>query len=298
MRIALLIEHPTWSNHLIKRALDRGIDLVPVCVAEPVAIEAALATGADLWVNRINAMPSAGRPASVVAAAAHLLLRLELSGAQVVNGVRCHAIGASKAAQAELFAACGVATPATVAIHTSSDAGKAAALVGFPLLTKPNVGGSGSGIAYYGSPSELTDAVAHNTIDLGIDGTAVVQQAISSADGMVYRVEMLGPNLFYGTRQLQQSGSFNYCAADGCSLDDNNGNTIELYEPPADVVGAVADMLRLSDSLVGGAEYLIDAATGAPTFYDFNPYSNFVTGLDDQLGFNPIDRYLDFVLGL
>jgi hypothetical protein len=54
--------------------------------------------------------------------------------------------------------------------------------------------------------------------------------------------------------------------------------------------------MAAASTQVGGVEYIIDATTGEPSFYDFNPYSNFVTGFDATLGFNPIDRYLDFLL--
>ena len=39
-------------------------------------------------------------------------------------------------------------------------------------------------------------------------------------------------------------------------------------------------------------------AHGAEVVGVDDPYSNFVSGYDEQLGFNPIDRYLDFVLQL
>ena len=112
---------------------------------------------------------------------------------------------------------------------------------------------------------------------------------------------MLGSSFFYGTQQRLQANAFNYCAVDGCAIDgaDADGSTaIELFTPPDEVVLAAARVMEAANTDVGGVEYIIDTTTGEPAYYDFNPYSNFVSGFDTALGFNPIDRYLDFLLQL
>lgn len=292
MRVALLYEHPEWSLELIERARERELDLVAIDVglADRGFVER---DDIDLWVNRVNAMPSSGRPSSVVAATGHLLLSLELRGQRVLNGSQTHRIGGSKAAQSALFSACGMATPASQLISRPADAVAAAQRLGFPVLTKPNVGGSGSGIARYDTEAELHQAVMTNSIDLGIDRTGLVQRVVESADGQVRRIEMLGTDLFYATTQPLQVDSFNYCAADGCAVD--TAEAIELFEAPPSIVVQVREMMTAASTEVGGVEYIIEKATGAATFFDFNPYSNLVRNVDAQLGFNPIDRYLDFV---
>ncbi len=297
MRVALLYEHPTWSTGLIERAHQRSVDVTPIDIADFDFSVDDLDDRFDLWINRVNAMPSAGRPASVVAATGHILLALELRGHRVVNGSQTHRIGGSKAAQAALFGQLGLGTPASVGIFRPNDAMQAARAIGFPVLSKPNVGGSGSGIMRHDSATELEQAVAGGHLDLGIDGTGLMQRVIESADGLIHRVEMLGSSFFYGTQQHIQADAFNYCAADGCALEPG-GATIQLFTPDDIVIEQAARVMAATSTDIGGVEYIIDAVTGKPSFYDFNPYSNFVSGYDEQLGFNPIDRYLDFVLQL
>lgn len=297
MRVALLFEHPEWSAELLGRAHERELDLVAIDVGATAKNSAAQHVtdrdDIDLWVNRVNAMPSHGRPEAVVAATGHLLLSLELRGQRVLNGSQTHRIGGSKVAQAALFEACGMATPPSRLIYRPVDALVAARTIGFPVLTKPNVGGSGTGIVRHETETALQSAIATNSIDLGIDGTGLVQRIIESSDGQVRRIEMLGSELFYATTQPLRADSFNYCAADGCAVDADDA--IELFEPPAVIVDRVRSLMRTSSTAVGGVEYIVDLSTGEPTFFDFNPYSNFVRDVDTQLGFNPIDRYLDFV---
>lgn len=293
-RVGLLYEHPNWSLELIDRLIGRGVEVEAIDVGalgapgspEPSQLDV------DRWINRVNALPSAGRPPSVVAATGHHLLDLELRGHPVVNGHRVWAIGASKQAQVALFDRLGHASPASIAIDDPAKAPTAAAELGFPVLVKPNIGGSGAGIARFDHRAELVDAVADGRVDLGIDGTGLVQRVVTAADGLVHRIEMLGRQLFYATDQVVADGVFNYCAADGCAVDGG----ITLVAPPSEAVAAAATILAAAGADVGGVEYLIDRDTGQPCFFDLNPYSNFVAGRNDELGFDPIERYLDHVL--
>ena len=108
----------------------------------------------------------------------------------------------------------------------------------------------------------------------------------------MHRIEILDGQLLYASEQKIQDG-FNYCAADGCSIDDGG---IELVDPDSALVEMATSIVTSARADIASVEYLIDATTGEPTFYDFNPYSNFVSGRDAELGFSPIDRYIDFVI--
>ena len=55
------------------------------------------------------------------------------------------------------------------------------------------------------------------------------------------------------------------------------------------------EVVRTCGADFGGVEFLMDRRTGTPCYYDFNPYSNFVTNGESLLGFSPEDRFIDFV---
>jgi len=46
---------------------------------------------------------------------------------------------------------------------------------------------------------------------------------------------------------------------------------------------------------VGGVELMIDDRDGAPRLYDVNALSNFVANPLDVLGWDPHDRFVDYV---
>ncbi|MCC2110606.1 MAG: hypothetical protein KDJ16_01075, partial [Hyphomicrobiales bacterium] len=182
--------------------------------------------------------------------------------------------------------------------------------IGYPVIVKPNIGGSGSGVARFDTREELARAVDDGSIDLGVDGTGLVQEYVRS-DGHVYRIEILGGALFYAIRQKIVENQFNYCAADGCSV--NLGGAapasefdfcvvdapkgIERLDVPEAILAHAIDICRAAGADVGGVEYFLREGTGAPCFYDFNPYSNFVTDGEALLGFSPERRFVDFIMG-
>ncbi len=309
VKIAFLYEHPSWSEALVAAFEQRGVALTPINVAE-LAFDTDVSDWPyDLVVNRINIMPSAERSPQIVFQTLHYLHWLELAGVRVINGARAHFIGASKAMQNGVFSVLGLGHPRAVAIYRPADALAAADSIGFPVIVKPNIGGSGSGIARYNSREELQEAIRFRTLDLGIDRSGLVQQFIKS-DGYVYRVEILGDQLFYSIRQPISEDNYNYCAADGCAAEANREGSedafdfcvldgpdrIQEFKPSDPIASDVINIVRHCGADVGGVEYFIDSETGLPCYYDFNPYSNFVANGDSLLGFSPENRYINFIL--
>jgi hypothetical protein len=308
MNIAFLYEHPTWSDILIETFRSNGIDLKMINVADLSFRPDQEHPGFNFAVNRINMMPSSGRNPSVVFHTLHYLSWLETKGVTLVNGSHAHFAGASKALQNGLFSTLGLHCPQAVAICQAQDALVASKTIGFPLIIKPNIGGSGSGIARYDTYDELESAVESGNFDLGIDGTGLVQEYIHS-DGYVYRIEILGNRLFYSIKQKMMADTFNYCAADGCSASQvppeenssfdhcvlNQESRIQPFKADETIVAQVMSIIKSARADLGGVEYLLDTQTGTPCFYDFNPYSNFVSNGQDLLGFSPEQRFVDYI---
>lgn len=308
MKTAFLYEHPTWSDQLIGCFRENGIQLKLLNVADLTFDTGQLGVDYDLLINRVNIMPSAQRDSALAFHVLHFLNWLEQTDVQVINGARAHTAGASKAVQNGIFARLGLAFPRAIAIHNPQDALAAAEEIGFPLIVKPNIGGSGSGVVRYDTADALRQGVAGRRFDFGVDRSGLVQEYIHS-DGFVYRVEILGDRLFYAIKQKLVADQFNYCAADGCHVAEAQSEPeggfdfcpmapvahIEPFHPSDDIIAQVVSVVQAAGADVGGVEYLIDRKTGCPCFYDFNPYSNFVSNGEDLLGFSPEQRYVDFI---
>lgn len=308
MKIALLYEHPTWSDQLIQCFRKNGIELKLLNIDELVFDTGQLDVDFDLLINRVNIMPYEQRDSAVVFHTLHFLNWLELTNVHIINGARAHYTGSSKAVQNGIFSKLGLAFPGAIAIYKAEDALTAAEKIGYPLIVKPNIGGSGSGVVKYNTSDELRQDVINLSLKLGVDHSGLVQEFIES-DGYIYRIEILGSQLFYAIKQKMIEGQFNYCASDGCHVGVhppkqesefnfctvNPSAHIALFEPSDDIVAKAVSIIHEAKADVGGVEFLLNQKTGQPCFYDFNPYSNFVSHGERLLGFSPEQRYVDFI---
>ena len=237
------------------------------------------------------------------------LNHLEKLGTRVINGQQAFAIEISKARQLSLLTALDLPYPKTRVINTASEAVAASEGLRFPVVVKPNIGGSGAGIVRFDSGAALISAAGEGKLDLGIDQTALIQEFVPPRDGYITRVETLGGKYLYGIKVFTTGDTFNLCPADicqttsgvelmrvACHIDAPQSSLqVEAFEPPPDVIRSVERIVQAAQIDVGGVEYIIDDRDGSLLFYDINALSNFVADATRVLGFDPHVRLVDFL---
>ena len=290
--VGIVYEHPEWFRPLFAGLERRGVPYEPIHAAQHVFDPSAREPRNALVVNRMS--PSAWTRGHVRAIfhTRHYLAYLEEIGVPVLNGVRAYEFELSKARQVALFGRLGVPHPRTRVIADPAAATAAAADLEFPVLVKPNIGGSGAGIQSFATAEELA-AAAHG-LDLGLDGTALVQEQLPAAGGSIVRVEILDGEFLYAIRIQLLPGSFNLCPADYCDL-VGLPDPIEAYTPPAEVVQDAKRIVAAAGMDVAGVEYLVNERDGRPTFYDLNALSNFVADAPNVIGFDPFVNLVDLI---
>jgi hypothetical protein len=245
--------------------------------------------------------------ASAIFFTSQYLADLEDRGIRVVNGWRAWQTEISKAAQLSLLARLGLPAPKARVIHRAEDAPAAAEGLRFPVVVKPNIGGSGAGVRRFDRPETLAAAV--DELDLGIDSTALVQEFIPARDGRIVRVEVLDGTFLYAIRVYTDGSDFNLCPADACQRVDGaalernacavdapkNGMRVEGYEPPAEVVADVERLMEAAGIEIGGVEYMIDDRDGQLYYYDVNALSNFVADAPTVVGLDAFARLADWL---
>jgi hypothetical protein len=238
------------------------------------------------------------------------LSHLEEKGVRVVNGSRAFTHEISKALQCTLLETLGLQYPKARVINHPSQALEAAEAIGYPLIIKPNIGGSGAGIKRFSSAAELRAAVEENSLHFGIDNTALIQEFFTARDGVITRVEVLGGEYLYAIQIHITGETFDLCPADickntkgeeltriACPVDaPKTGLTVEAYEAPRHVIDDVERIMEVSGIEVGGIEYVIDDKTGRQLYYDINALSNFVSDPERMIGFNPYARLADYLI--
>jgi len=291
--IAILYEHPEWFKPLFAE-LDRlGAPYVPIHAAEHVYDPDAREMPYSLVVNRMSPSAWMRGQREAIFHSLRYLEHLDAIGAPVLNGANAFRYELSKAAQYSLMARLGIRHPATRVLSRPSQALAAADDLRFPVLVKPNIGGSGGGITSFATPADLRAAVDGGAIDFGIDGVGLLQEHVPAEGDAIVRVEILDGRFLYAIRLLLTPGSFNLCPADYCELPgmadgvSGRGLPIESYDPPAALVEQARRMVAAAEMDVGGVEYLISARDGEAYFYDVNALSNFVADAPNVIGFNP-----------
>jgi hypothetical protein len=295
--LAVYYEHPVWFEPLFRVLDRRGISWVPLHIQEHMFDPSVLSAPAPVIFNRL-AMSSFLRQSEhaiyySLAAIAHW----ELSGARVINGSAALNIDISKARQLSLFRSLGISVPNTRAVHRRQDLDRAAQQIGFPLILKPNVGGSGSGVTRYESGAELEAHVAAGATPAGVDGVTLVQEYVPARDARVIRCETLNGKFLYAIALNGAGSTFDLCPADVCMVDKPT-ITIEAFNPSPEIIQAVESVARAARLDIGGIEYIVDDRSGVAKFYDINGLSNFVAQPMTVLGWDPHEQLADFLTAI
>ena len=307
-RAGIYYEHPDWFRPLFQE-LDRRNVPYDALHADTHSYDPSRAPEHAVVFNRLS--PSAwlrGR-AHAIHYTSEYLHHLEHYGVRVLNGSAAWRTEISKARQIALLQGLGLLYPRTRVINHPSLAAQAAEGFRFPVIVKPNIGGSGAGVTRFDTPESLARATASGSIDLGIDSVGLVQEFIPQRDGRIVRVEVLDGRYLYAIRIYTPGDSFNLCPADVCQSVDGatleraacavdapkNGLRVEAYEPPAEIVANVERIMERAGIEIGGVEYFIDDRDGELYYYDINALSNFVADGPRVLGFDPFARLADWI---
>ncbi len=290
--LAILYEHPVWFVPLFDALDRRGIahaQLRPDGHFDP-------GDGrfpAPVVFNRI-AMSSFLRSGEhPIFHAMALLDHWRRAGASIINGPDVLAIDSSKARQLSLIAAFGLAIPATRVVHRAEDVAAAAKTIGFPLVVKANIGGSGAGIVRFDGMEELRHAIDAGELPTSVDGVLLVQDYVPARGGAITRIETLDRAFLYAI-DVTGGGAFDLCPADACVV--GSGISMIGVRPAPELVDAAERIARAANLDVGGIEVMIDDRDGVARFYDINALSNFVAKPLDVLGWDPHERLVDYLV--
>jgi len=237
------------------------------------------------------------------------LEHLERRGVRVVNGLRAFRTELSKAAQLSLLEDLGLPYPKARVIHRAAQALAASEGLRWPVVVKPNIGGSGAGVKRFDTPQGLANAAAENSLVLGMDSTALVQEFIPARDAHIVRVEVLNGRYLYAIKVHITGDTFDLCPADICRTADGvdlnrgacaidapkTGIRVEAYDPPAEVIADVERIMRHAGIELGGVEYMTDDRDGRRYYYDINALSNFVADGPRVVGFDPFVKLVNWL---
>jgi predicted ATP-grasp superfamily ATP-dependent carboligase len=234
---------------------------------------------------------------------------LERRGVRVINGLKAFRTELSKAAQLSLLDELGLPYPKARVIHRASQALAATEGLRWPIVVKPNIGGSGAGVKRFDTPEALQAAADAGELAFGLDSTALVQEFIPARESHIVRCEVLKGKFLYAIKVHITGETFDLCPADicrtptgvelnraACPVDaPKSGISVEGYEPPQEVIADVERIMRETGIELGGIEYITDDRDGQRLYYDINALSNFVADGPRVIGFDPFAKLVDWL---
>jgi hypothetical protein len=247
-----------------------------------------------------------------------LLQWLARHGVPVVNGVSVLDTETSKAAQMDVLAAAGVRVPVTYLAHGVAQA-RLMAKTHFPdkpVIIKPNCGGSGKGVAAYGTGAlaavEFAGTDAPDNLWVVQEHVGVYSDDVTQFKSII-RAEVVGGRVQrdYFVQITAPSSEFSLCPCDlrfervlsSISFKIvRNVHTIPGLESVAALDGFCgkieAAFAAVGGAAVGAVEAMVVAGQ-EPVVFDMNFNTNYNATAEAAAGIQPgADRVAEFLLGL
>ena len=308
--IAIYYEQQHWFKPLFAELDRRGTSYIKIdAMAHAYAIEENPEERFSLVLNRMSPSASNRGHGDCIFYTLGFLEHLERRGIRVINGLRAFRTELSKAAQLSLLDSLDLPYPKARVIHRASQAVAATQGLRWPVVVKPNIGGSGAGVKRFDTHEALDSAAQAEELALGLDSTALVQEFIPACESHIVRVEVLNGRYLYAIKVHITGETFDLCPADICrttsGVDLNRaacpvdapktGISVEGFEPPPDVINDVERVMSHAGIELGGIEYIVDDRDGRRLYYDINALSNFVADGVNVVGFDPFVKLVNWL---
>ncbi|MBO1074501.1 ATP-grasp domain-containing protein [Roseomonas marmotae] len=229
---------------------------------------------------------------------AAVLAWLTRHGRRVVNGPAALDLEISKVRQYAALEAAGVTVPRTVLVQDDTAALIEAAhrhFGGGPVILKPNRGGKGLGVRFFGSPQALADQLDTLPADEApVDGIWLLQEYIRAPRPVITRAEFVGGRFVYAV-EVDTTAGFELCPADVCAIGDAVcpvGTQVTAPAPRFSILpggidaglrGLLENFLSRSGIDVAGIEFIQDEA-GRVLVYDVNTNTNYNAAAEEVAG--------------
>jgi len=291
--LAVLFEHPEWQKPLFQALERRGIRYAAVDLKKA-AFSDTDAPLAPLYFNQASPSAYVRGNARAVPYALSYMRALQIRGVRVLNGADAFALELSKTAQAALLRKLEVPAPRVWTFNDLEAIRSRAHEIPFPVLLKPEQGGSGARIVLVESLARLEALLEQQPEHWLPDNLLLLQEFIDSdpAKGIV-RMEFLGGELLYAMRVISH-GRFNLCPAPACNAEAGQVEFYPYKDVPAQAVAWGKRIVAAGKLDVAGIEYL-ETLDGRLTVYDINANSNLRPSVAQAFGFDPFERVVDFL---
>lgn len=309
--IAILDEHDFWLDPLYAELKKRNVLYKKIDISSE-SYSPFENKNYSFYVNRLSPSSKKRGHDAAINFALNYILDLETKGIRVINGSKSVLLETSKAYQASLLLQHGFSTPKTWIFNNLTDlkSFSSSDKVNFPILIKPNCGGSGMEIKKFHSQDSLLSALNKNEIEMPTEKILVLQEYIKPKDGYIVRVEIIGGKFVYAMK-VYTDDNFNLCPSERCDIDRSKDKQSDLgycvatpknnvkFELFTDYEQDFIDQLVHFTQEVGlecaGIEYLVDDKKNKYV-YDINALSILRSTLKEEYDIDAWSILADYII--
>lgn len=306
--IIILDEHPFWLEALYQEFSGRNISYKRMDISSS-AYDATSDIKYPFFVNRLSPSAENRNHSSAFSFTLNYILYLESLGKRVINGSSAVILETNKAFQLSLLRSWGIPQPKSVIVNSLSGILKNIDTLTFPVVIKPNLGGSGVGIQKFTSKRSLADAIGEKSLIMPSDNLLILQEFIQPKENNIIRVETINGKVIYAMKVFTP-GTFNLCPSDSCDIERgetkneigycvaNPGDSVrfELFRDiPSEIVKAIEKTVQKAGLECGGVEYLVDQK-GDWFVYDINALSILRSSFKQEYGIDGWGMLADFFI--
>ncbi|MDE2026356.1 MAG: hypothetical protein KGJ07_07720 [Patescibacteria group bacterium] len=305
--IAVLDEHPDWLNPLYEEFKKREIEYIKIDISSA-SYDPQSTDVYPFYINRLSPSAAKRKHQSAFPYALNYIKYLEGLGVRIINGSHSVLLETSKALQSALLRKLKIPQPKTIILNDLLQIERYINHFSFPVVVKPNRGGSGMDIQKFNTPEELRFALANSKITLPVDDLLLLQEFIQPKDGHIVRVETIGKKVVYAMKVFTK-GTFNLCPSDSCDIqrEDATVNDIgycvatptedvkfELYRDiPDEIVKAVVKIVTEANLECAGIEYMV-GQDEQWYIYDINALSILRSSFKEEYGIDAWSLLADY----
>ena len=303
--IGIIFEHPEWHIPLFEALSTSGLDVAKIDLKKG-AFNFGSLPEASLYYNLVSPSAYLRGNQRAIPFAYSVCRTLESMGRRVINGSASMALEFSKSNQLALLKSLGVDHPQSVVFN---DAGALSILeekLKWPMILKPEQGGSGARMYELNSISELIEILTLKPELWQPDGLLLLQEKLNYDHKFgIIRLEYLDGKLLYAMRVVT-NGVFNLCPSVTCNPENGDAGTCSLEivackpefypypEVPAVAVETGRSIMAKAGHSIGSVEYL-ETLDGRRVFYDINSNSNLRPSIAAAFGIDPFDEVANYL---
>ncbi len=302
--IAILYEHPEWHEPLFNVLEKQQVSYAKIDLKAGAFSENEM-PDAKVYYNLVS--PSAylrGNQKAIPFAMA-LCRNLEINNKKVLNGTNSMSYEFSKSSQIALLKNLGIDHPKTISFNSIKALKSIISQLNFPMILKPEQGGSGARMYLVNSLNELELLLKQQPELWEPDNLLLLQEKLEheTAEGII-RLEFIDGKLLYAMRVVT-NGTFNLCPSVVCNPEEGTSlcevipgakpEFFALKDVSSKAVDSGKEIMKAAGHSSGSVEFLI-TKDGRMVFYDINSNSNLRESIANEFGKNAFEEVVKFLL--